>query len=177
MIVGLLLGWIGDFFLHSEKNSFFGIGFASFLAGHVVYIKTFFTALGSFEDYNNFNIIEVSVIVAFLVASIYIFKRFKFEFSIKFLKYAVIAYAVILVTMFVKATSLGINYMLSGGQNGLLAVLVLGFGSLFFLLSDTTIGILMFGGQKKNRPLKIFNIVTYFAGQMLLATSILFINI
>jgi hypothetical protein len=35
----------------------------------------------------------------------------------------------------------------------------------------------MFGGQKKNRPLKIFNIVTYFAGQMLLASSILFVNV
>jgi hypothetical protein len=68
--------------------------------------------------------------------------------------------------MFIKATSLGVNYMLNGGENGILALLVLGFGSLFFLLSDATIGILMFGGQKKNRPLKIFNIVTYFAGQL-----------
>lgn len=177
MMAGLIFGWVGDFFLHSERNSFFGIGFTSFLAGHVAYITAYVRALNTFEGYNHINVIEVIVIVGLLAISMWVFKRFKFEFSMKLLKVAVIVYTVILVTMFLKATALGVQYMLSGGENGLLAILVLSLGSLFFVLSDGTIGILMFGGEKKNRPLKIFNIVTYFAGQMLLASSILFINI
>lgn len=153
------------------------IGFASFFAGHIAYIKGYVTALNSFEGYNNINIIEVVVLLVLLAIAMWVFKRFDLKFSMKLLKVAIIIYTIILVTMFIKATSLGVNYMLSGGENGVAALLVLSLGSLFFLLSDATIGILMFGGQKKNRPLKIFNIVTYFAGQMLLASSILFINI
>ena len=177
MIIGLLLGWVGDFFLHSDRNLFFGIGFVSFLAGHIAYITAYVRALNTFEGYNNFNAIEVVAFIGLMAIALFVFKHFKLEFSIKFLKYAVILYTAILISMFIKATSLGVNYMLNGGENGILALLVLCFGSLFFLLSDATIGILMFGGQKKNRPLKIFNIVTYFAGQMLLASSILFINV
>jgi hypothetical protein len=116
-------------------------------------------------------IFNVAMLMFFVIA------RFKFEFSLKILKFGVVVYTGVLVLMFLKATSLGLNYMLSGGENGLWALLTLALGSLFFLLSDATIGVLMFGGQKKNRPLKIFNIVTYFAGQMLLASSILFIKI
>jgi hypothetical protein len=44
------------------------------------------------------------------------------------------------------------------------------------VLSDATLGLIMFGGQKRNKPLKVFNIVTYFAGQAMLASSILFIK-
>ncbi len=177
MMVGLILGWIGDFFLHSDGHVFFGIGFTSFLAGHIVYIKGYATALNSFKDYNHINIIEIVSLVILVSIAMWLFNRFNLKFSSKLLKLAVIVYTLILVTMFIKATSLGVNYMLSGGENGVAALLVLSLGSLFFLLSDATIGILMFGGQKKNRPLKIFNIVTYFVGQMLLASSILFINI
>lgn len=177
MVVGLLLGWVGDFFLHSEKNVFFGIGFASFLAGHIAYITAYVRALGTFEGYNNLNAVEITVFAALMLVSVFVFKRFKLEFSIKLLKYAVWVYTAVLSFMFIKATSLGVHFLLNGGQNGVLALLTLAFGSLFFLLSDATIGILMFGGQRKNRPLKIFNIVTYFAGQMLLASSILFVNV
>lgn len=177
MMLGLILGWIGDYFLHSERNVFFGIGFVSFMAGHIVYIIAYMRALNTFEGYNHFNVIEVAAIIVLLSVSVYVFKRFKLEFSMKVLKIGVCVYTVILCTMFIKATSLGVNYALYGGAYGVPAVLVLFFGSLFFLLSDATIGVLMFGGQKKNRPLKVFNIVTYFAGQMLLASSILFVNI
>ncbi len=177
MLLGLLFGWVGDFFLHSERNSFFVIGFISFLVGHVVYIKAYLDALSTFENYNPFNIIEMGVIISLGLLGILSHKRLKIEFSMKALKFAVFVYTIVLITMFVKATSLGVNYMLSGGKYGIGALAVLSLGSLLFVMSDATIGVLMFGGQKKNRPLKIFNIVTYFAGQMLLATSILFINI
>ncbi len=177
MMLGVIFGWIGDFFLHSERQSFFVIGFLSFMAGHIAYITAYVRALNTFDGYNQFNLIEVGILTALLIISVYVFKKYKFEFSMKILKLGVMVYTTILCVMLLKAISLGVNFALSGGENGILAALVLSFGALFFLLSDGTIGVLMFGGQKKNRPLKIFNIVTYFAGQMLLASSILFINI
>lgn len=177
MLFGIVFGWIGDFFLHSERNSFFVIGFISFMAGHIAYITAYVRALNTFEGYNHFNLIEVSALGLLLIISVYTFKRFKFEFSMKALKIGVIIYSAVLCTMFLKATSLGVKFALSGGEYGVVAAIALTLGSLFFLLSDGTIGVLMFGGQKKNKPLKAFNIITYFAGQMLLASSILFINI
>ena len=177
MLIGVIFGWIGDFFLHSERQSFFVVGFLSFMAGHIAYITAYVRTLNTFEGYNHFNFIEVSILVALLIASVYVFKKYKFEFSMKILKLGVMVYSAILCVMLLKATSLGINFALSGGKYGILAAVVLSLGALLFMLSDGTIGILMFGGQKKNKPLKVFNIVTYFAGQMLLASSILFINI
>ena len=177
MLIGLALGWIGDYFLHSDKQSFFAVGFIAFMAGHIAYITAYCRALNFFGDYNQFDFIEILILCILVAVSMMVFKYFKLEFSLKILKLGVIAYSVILITMFIKATSLGINFMLSGANNGALALIVLSLGSLLFVLSDATIGILIFGGQKKNRPLKIFNIVTYFAGQMLLASSILFVNI
>jgi hypothetical protein len=46
-------------------------------------------------------------------------------------------------------------------------------GSLCFVLSDATLGMLNFG-PKKTFPLKCFNIGTYYAAQVLLASTILF---
>ncbi len=177
MLAGLVFGWIGDFFLHSNSQKFFAIGFVSFLVGHLVYIAGYINALNTFKNYMQFNFIEVVIGVALLAIALISAKKFNMQFSMKLLKYAIAIYTVILITMFLKASSLGINYMLSGGENGVLAAIVLTLGALLFVASDGTIAILMFGGQKGNRPLKIFNIVTYFAGQMLLASSILFIKI
>ena len=49
--------------------------------------------------------------------------------------------------------------------------------ALLFLLSDATLAVLLFGGQAKNRPLKIFNILTYYSGQVLIGSSIMFVLI
>ncbi len=177
MLAGLFFGWIGDFFLHSSGQKFFIIGFTSFLVGHIFYIAAYLNALKTFEGYSHFNVPEIIVGVVLVIAALISAKKFNMQFSMKALKYAIAFYTVILITMFLKASALGINYMLSGGSCGVLAAFVLTLGSLLFVASDATIGVLMFGGQKSNRPLKIFNIVTYFVGQMLLASSILFINI
>lgn len=177
MIIGLVLGWIGDLFLHFNGKVGFGIGFIAFLAGHIVYIKNYIDTLSSYEGYNHFNTVEIIACGILLVIALVFAKKFNVQFSTKILKIAVIVYTIILVLMFIKATALGVSYYLSGAEGGIGALLTLFFGALFFVASDATIGILMFGGQKRNRPLKIFNIATYFAGQMLLAASILFVKV
>ncbi len=176
MLVGLILGFVGDFFLHFDNQSYFAIGFISFMAGHIAYIKAYVCALNLYEGYNQFNAYEIVAGIVICVFALWQAKRFKVSFSMKILKYGIILYSIILVTMFLKAVALGVNFLISGGENGVLALLVLSIGSLLFVMSDATLGILLFGGQKKNRPLKIFNIGTYFAGQMLLASSVLFIK-
>lgn len=178
MLAGLVLGWIGDYFLHAKTtNTYFAIGMVSFMLGHIVYIACYVHTLPAIStEYNMFNPVEIIIIVVLLVLSYIGAVKFKVEFSMKLLKFGVIAYTAILVTMFIKASALGVTYYKNGAENGWIALIVLVLGSLCFTLSDATIGLLMFAGKKKNKPLKVFNIVTYFAGQTLLASSILFIN-
>lgn len=178
MLVGLVLGWIGDYFLHAKTtNTYFAIGMVSFMLGHIVYIACYMRTLPVINpDYNMFNIFEIIIIIALLASAYIAAVKFKVEFSMKILKFGVIVYTAILITMFIKASALGVVYYKTGAENGLIAMLVLIAGSLCFTLSDATIGLLMFAGKKNNKPLKVFNIVTYFAGQALLASSILFIN-
>lgn len=178
MLGGLVFGWIGDYFLHAKPTQlYFGIGFVSFMLGHIMYIACYIRTIPVIApDYNMINASEIVASLVFVIVAIVLAVKFKVEFSLKILKFGVIVYTLILITMFIKATTLGVQYFLTGAPYGILAILVLSLGSLLFLLSDATLGLILFGGQKKNKPLKVFNIVTYFAGQVLLASSILFIK-
>lgn len=179
MLVGLAFGWVGDYFLHAKpSNTYFAIGFTSFLIGHLVYIAAYVRTLPKlFPEYKMFNLVEILIGAVILTISfaIAIF-AIKMKFNPKPVKYAVVLYAVIIVTMFLKASALGIKYYLSGAEGGIYAALVLTAGSFFFVLSDASLAVILFGGKGKSYPLKIFNIVTYFWGQIMLASSILFIN-
>ena len=178
MLFGLILGWIGDFFLHvNSTKTCFGIGFTSFLLGHIVYIISYVRALKNiFPEYSVVNWVEICAAVALCIVALVCYINLKLDMPGTFVKVIMGTYFLILTAMFVKATALGVNYLISGGQYGVIALLVLMLGSLCFLLSDVVLGVIMFGGFKKNYPIKIFNIVTYFAAQVLLASSILFIK-
>ncbi len=178
MLIGLVLGWLGDYFLHAKPtNAYFATGFTSFLIGHIFYIVAYVRALPKlFPDYEMFNAPEIIVGVVVIAAALISAKVLKVNFSPKIVKYAIGVYFVVITFMFTKASALGFNYWQSGGERGIICFLALMLGSLCFVLSDATLGIIKFGGQKKNYPLKIFNILTYFWGQIMLASSILFIN-
>lgn len=178
MIVGLVFGWLGDLFLHlNTSQKAFATGFSCFLVGHIVYISAYVRTLPIVKaDYNHFNIYEIAVSLFILVLGLVSLKAFKVDLHLRILKISCFIYGMLLIGMFVKASSLGLNFWLNGGKYGIVAFLVLSIGSLCFMLSDASLGIIMFGGQKRNKPLKVFNIATYFLAQSLLASSILFIN-
>lgn len=178
MLVGLIFGWIGDYFLHAKPtNAYFATGFTSFLIGHIFYIVAYVKALPKlFPEYEMFNAPEIAVALVVITSALISAKVLKVNFSPKIVKYAIAVYFLIITFMFVKASALGYHQWQSGAESGILPFVLLSLGSLFFVLSDATLGIIIFGGQKKNYPLKIFNIITYFWGQIMLASSILFIN-
>lgn len=178
MLCGLIFGWLGDFFLHVKSSSVtFGIGFTSFLIGHIVYITSYIKTLSAmFPEYRQINIIEIAVVVGVVLFAAVISKKIDVNMPGWFTKISMYSYLVILLVMLVKATALGINTVAYGVSNGVWALLTLFLGSLCFTLSDISLGVIMFGGRKKNYPLKKFNLITYFIAQVLLALSILFIN-
>ncbi len=179
IVLGLVFGWIGDFFLHVSSSAIsFGIGFTSFLIGHIVYIVGYINAVKVLsQGHKAFNIVELSILVALLIVIILLGKIvMKVNMGSTFNKISMYSYLGVLLTMLIKATSLGISYIQTGVSDGIWALAVLFFGALCFMLSDVSLGIIMFGGQRKNYPLKKFNLITYFVAQVLLGLSVLFIN-
>ena len=178
IIIGLLFGWIGDLFLHivSDKFIYFGIGGLAFLIGHIFYIDAFSKAIR--ETYPSsstvawYEIVAVVLIVAAVVAY-GVVKKIK----LSPIMIAVLAYAVTISAMLVKGLRYCIGEAVYGTNDHMVMIFVtVALGAILFVLSDGSLGMILFAGQKKNRPLKIFNIVTYFAAQILLASSIFFIS-
>ena len=178
VVIGLLFGWIGDLFLHiiSDKIIFFGIGGLAFLIGHIFYIDAFSKAIK--ETYPSSGAVAWYEIlsVVLLVGAVILYGVLK---KIKFnpLMIAVLAYAVTISAMLAKALRYCIGEAVYGTNDHMAMIFItVALGAVLFVLSDGSLGMILFGGQKKNRPLKIFNIVTYFAAQILLASSIFFIR-
>ena len=178
MLVGFVFGWIGDYFLHAKpSNAYFVTGFISFLIGHIIYIVAFVKATPVIAPgYELFNGVEIAVIIGIVTLLMVAAEVVKVKFSPSVVKVGVIIYLLAINSMVVRAAVLGYSYYKTGAEFGIVALLLLGIGATAFLLSDITLGIIIFGGRKKNYPIKIFNIITYFWGQVMLASSVLFIN-
>lgn len=178
MLAGFVFGWIGDYFLHAKpSNAYFVTGFISFLIGHIIYIVAFVKATPVIApDYKLFNGVEIAVIIGIVTFLMVAGELIKIKYSPLIVKMGVIIYLLAINSMLVRASVLGYSYYKTGAEFGIVALLLLSIGATAFLLSDITLGIIIFGGRKKNYPLKIFNIITYFWGQVMLASSVLFIN-
>ncbi len=176
MLFGLVLGGVGDFFLHaSSKPAFFIIGLMSFLCGHICYISAFWWVTRQyFPGVTFINPAEMGAIVLIYASFVtYSFYK-KIDFGPALIP--VILYASVLITMFVKASSLGIRMASVSKPNAALICIILIGGALQFFMSDSLWANINFNGHKKNRPMKDANIITYFGAQVLLACTILVIS-
>lgn len=186
ILIGLFLGWLGDMFLHliTDKIIVFGLGLFAFLGGHVFYIIAFqqmiarrYPDKGFFEWYE---LLAVAVLVGIILVYAFVKKKQgKLASGKLYMVIPVVLYAVTISAMLAKAFRLCIGEWLWGMTDDkvmLMMFITVALGAVLFVLSDASLGIILFAGQKKNRPLKIFNIATYFAAQILLASSIFFIS-
>lgn len=172
MMLGLAFGLIGDLLIHypCEGNTVATCGGTAFAVGHIFYIVAFSVAIKAyFPDARIFNAATVAAIVFFVLLGVAV----KFIKKIKFGIYTVpvLMYTVAITTML--STAIHFTYRTGFSLPVVFTVLL---GAVLFVLSDATIALLMFGGHNRNWLLKVFNIVTYFLGQVLLGTSILFVK-
>ena len=174
MLIGLAFSWVGDFLLHVIKPKILNaFGFVSFMVAHVFYIIAYNTAAQSIEPGRAFLQpwgILVPVI-AIIIYTVFTLKKMQFE---KWALAASVAYGCVILTMLAKAADLAVLILQTGTANGVISAILLFSGAVLFVASDLTISFLIFDKRyKKNYPLKIFNIATYIAGQLLLASLIL----
>ncbi len=176
MIAGLIFGWIGDYFLHAKDTMrFFLTGGACFGIGHALYIISFIKAVPKFNSEMGYVTLPevIAYVILFFVFGYIMWKKFNFQST--FIKIVTYIYGAFLLCMLVKSFTLGITYYLTGAENSILVLLWLCVAGLMFFMSDFSLAFMLLGGHNENRPLKVFNIVTYFGAQMLLASTPLFI--
>lgn len=164
IVVGLVLGMIGDIFLNmrnlfegKKSNLVFAVGIAAFLAGHFFYIAAIF---GHAEG--------ILLLAAALTAVISVLaippliKRVKAP-SVG-LKVFGIVYLVIVTAMFSSAAAL---LILTGFTP---EKLVFAIGAFLFLVSDFIM--IYYSFVEKVKPLRAVNLLCYYVGQLLIAVCI-----
>lgn len=171
IFAALVLSWIGDLFLHLwQHKAFHAIGFLGFLAAHFVFIAAYLTKIKELSPGRAFfSAPEIAAVVLFDVFFL-LFSR-KIGTSLKgIIKLPILIYATVITTMLCKAAVMGILYAATGTARGIPAAAAAIAGAALFVASDFSIAILMFNEKhKKNYPLKMFNMVTYFLAVLLLS--------
>lgn len=179
MVLGLVFGWLGDYFLHSLKDRMieFIIGVVAFLVGHLFYIAAFYHALKTLKPdaqlLNWYDFVAVGIVLVLVVLYVIFMKIYQKKGPMVI---GLILYGIFLTAMVVKA----VLYMYAEWDYGINdtmvpALLTVGVGSVFFFLSDASLGLILTGDEVKKK-MRFFNIITYFIAQILLALSILFVR-
>lgn len=179
MVLGLVFGWLGDYFLHSLKDRMieYIIGVVAFLVGHIFYIAAFYHALKTLKpDAKLLNWYDfVAVGIVFVLVTLYVVLKKIYQKKGPMV-IGLMLYGIFLTAMVVKACL----YMYAEWDYGVSdtmvpALLTVGIGSVFFFLSDLSLFFILTGDEVK-KGMRYFNIITYFIAQILLAVSILFVR-
>lgn len=166
LIIGLFFSLFGDMFLalkvnHDDGslNKYFLYGLVSFSLTHVLYVLAF-SHLGSF------NILDliVALILAFIAISILKSNK-NIDFKDMFLPASMYAFIICLMTFE------SIKLLLLFNLN--MATCLLLIGALLFILSDIVLSFILFNSNPK-KFLSAINLITYYIGQVLIASTLLF---
>lgn len=170
MLAGFCLSLIGDFWLDlkiTDKHIFMGILF--FFLAHVSYILAFIKVcqreLGLEAPFSKWEMIAIAVIFVVAAAGSFIVKM-----DMRKLFIPVAIYSFTICTMVVKSFVMCYNLFQEGvGSAGYLVTLAV--GALLFITSDIVLAFMYFRGCY-TKKMRVVNLVTYFAGQMLMAISV-----
>ncbi len=175
MMLALVFSWLGDLFLHMWFHKIWtALGFVCFLTSHICFIRAYLKGIEVFNPERGFFSVPEIIAVVVLVA-LFIVCMIRSKMNLKgIMKLPIIIYGTVILTMLCKASLLGISAF-TGGVNFFVIICAV-LGAVCFVLSDFSISFLMFDKKhKKNFKLKLFNMYTYFAAEILLASLIYFI--
>lgn len=176
---GLVLGGAGDVFLHAltKKPHPFVLGCVSFLVGHIFYIMAYQRAI--YTTYPASYFFEWYEILAVVFAECLVFGytlKNKKNLTKPYLVALASIYGAVLMAMMAKATRFVAGEFVYGTNENMVMVAITVFlGALLFFSSDVSLIFILKSETPIKRWLRIFNIVTYYAAQVLLASSIFFV--
>lgn len=167
IVLGLLLGMLGDIFLEARmciegksSNKVFAVGILSFLAGHILYIVSLLKTNSS-----AWWIALIICAVLSLCAIPPLMKKISAPSAgLKFFGYV---YLTIVIAMMSSAVAVLVK---SGAMIWNILFVI---GSVFFVVSDFIMIYNSFG-PKKTKVLRATNLLTYYAGQVIIALTVFF---
>ena len=157
--IGLILGAAGDVLLQfmdcrpKDREPFFRAGLGAFLIGHVFYIVAF-ALLGRVTGW-------AVLLAAVLFAALFLL-QFPARMDLKGQKVPVYAYAAVISVM----TAFAVLSFGAGARGALV-----GLGGILFLVSDAILALIFFSPIRE-KALPTWNLITYYAAQILRALSI-----
>lgn len=174
IVAGLVMSFLGDWLL---KYTLFGMpglpGIAAFAAAHILYISAYIV-----KQPLDINTLWLLIPWAFTVlTAVLVQRKIKIDFSGS--GPAVFAYMLIISAMVCLGCRAGILYMDFSQAESILKGLILVIGVVLFMISDCGVALYLFGKKehiplgKKRYSLDTFNLITYYSGQFLIASSIL----
>ena len=178
MLAAFICSFFGDVFLHvypklGNAVVNYALGGVCFLAGHILYIISFANAEKGFALPDNILPVQLVSAAVLCVAVNILMRVFGLKLG-KAFTVPVIIYSFALMIMVVKAVTLGIMFISSG--KGILPAIIISVGAISFTASDIVLASDFFTGGKDLKK-KTANMILYYGGQMLLATSLLWIEI
>lgn len=176
MLVALALSWIGDLFLHLWFHKFeHAVGFLGFFSAHFFFIWAYVTGINTLAPGTSFfSLPEIAFVAAFDI--FFIVFAAKTEMNLKgVIAVPIVMYSTVITTMLCKAFMLGLTSVKTGADHAVWTFVFAAVGAALFVMSDFSISILIFNEkQKTNYKLKMFNMLTYYAAELLLAALVLF---
>ena len=178
MLIAFVCSFFGDVFLHvypklGSEIVNYELGGVSFLAGHILYIISFANAEKGFVLPENILAIQLVAAAVLCVAVNILMRVFGLKLG-KVFTVPVIIYSFALMIMVVKAVTVGYMFIVSG--TGVAPAIIISIGAIAFAASDIVLASDFFTGGKDLKK-KTANMILYYGGQMLLATSLLWINL
>ena len=167
ILIGLILGMVGDVFLNlrnlytgGKSNKIFAVGILAFLSGHFLYIAALIGRNSSIV----FPALILTVVISVLAIPPLMKRINAPSAGLKIFGYV---YLVIVIAMFSAAASL----IIRGGFTALNVVFTV--GAFLFMISDFIMIYYSFG--KKIKPLRAINLLSYYVGQLLIACAMLLV--
>lgn len=161
LIIGAILGWVGDICLMFPQNSEkrFMLGLISFLIGHILYIITFLQAITNWTAFQTYVFVGVPI---YLLFAVWIGKKLK-EKAGEMLP-AIIIYMIVIEVMSFTA-------LMRGSTSGSGFPWFTFIGSLFFIGSDTLLAWDRFKSEIKG--IRAMAMSTYIIAQFLIIQGFL----
>jgi len=160
---GLTLSLAGDVLLIPQDNprAFLG-GLVAFLLAHVVYIAAFVYLQVSLELERNVGEVVAAVVLALVGVAVYAYLRP----GLGAMRGPVIAYIVVISAMVHRALAATLAYEGAATQPALIVA-----GAFLFYLSDAILAVNKFRLQGQMPHYRLWNLSTYYSGQLLIALS------
>ncbi len=163
ILVALLCGWAGDFFMMLKNEKWFLYGMVAFLLNQIFFIISFFISISDISDFNIWGLFLLGPVILIMLFTIP-----KFINKTGDLKIPVLVYMAAILIMHIAA-------VLRLAEFAGLEFIFIYVGSLFFIFSDTFLALNKWDEAAKQK--RIINMVTYFLAQFYIALGAIFTSL